>query len=187
MDCAQNGFVSVLGNTLTLPDIQPTKGEPMNTMIVNTANATRAIHLLDIENLMGTPYFTAEEVRHFKQLYMTSDFYEDGDQIVIATSNARGLVDAGAGWGDARYTFQHGADGADLALIEILHSEHIADRFGRVVIASGDGIFADEVRALVAAHVDVHVVARATGIHHCLREVDACLHLLLSSDFALAA
>jgi len=156
----------------------------MNTI---TATATRAIHLLDIENLLATPFFDSEDVTRFKQFYQTCDFFSEGDLIVIATSSSAGIVEANLGWGSARYTFRHGENGADIALIDIIEDENLADRFGRVVIASGDGIFAEHVTTLLAANIDVHVVSRRDSLHRCFTSLGACLHLFGSADFGLAA
>ncbi|MFM6967647.1 MAG: hypothetical protein ACKOWN_01780 [Microbacteriaceae bacterium] len=156
---------------------------------MNTATATsiRAIHLLDIENLLGTPFFTARDVTLFKRFYETTEVYEDGDLIVIATSNSKGIFEANVGWGSARYTFRHGENGADFALIDVLKDENIDTRFGRVVIASGDGIFENQVKNLLSANVDVHVVSRRGSLHHCIAATKAHLHLFCTADYDLAA
>lgn len=156
-------------------------------MNTSTTVSTRAIHLLDIENLLGTPYFTAREVSLFKRFYETTEVYEDGDLIVIATSNSKGIFEAGVGWGSARYTFRHGENGADFALLDVIKGENIDTRFGRVVIASGDGIFEEEVEHLISANIDVHVVSRRGSLHHCIAETKAHLHLFCTADYDLAA
>ena len=66
----------------------------MNTI---TATNTRAIHLLDIENLLATPFFDAEDVTRFKQFYQTCDFFTEGDLIVIAPSSSEGIVETHLG------------------------------------------------------------------------------------------
>lgn len=147
----------------------------------------RTIHLLDIENLLATPFFAAQDVVHFKQFYATTDLYSDGDHIVIATSSSEGILEANAGWGSARYTFQRGENGADTALIEIIRGENLNERFDRAVIASGDGIFEKYVKDLCAAQVDVHVVSRRSALHTCFTRTDACVHLFTSEDYDLAA
>lgn len=156
-------------------------------MTHNNTIQPRTIHLLDIENLLATPFFTAEDVAHFKRFYATTDVYADGDHIVIATSSSEGIVEANVGWGSARYTFQRGENGADTALIEIIRGEHLDERFDRVVIASGDGIFERHVKALCAAQIDVHVVSRRSALHNCFTRTDACVHLFTSEDYDLAA
>lgn len=156
-------------------------------MTPNTATQPRTIHLLDIENLLATPFFSAEDVAHFKRFYQTTDVYADGDHIVIATSSSEGILEANAGWGSARYTFNRGENGADIALIDIIRGEHLDERFDRVVIASGDGIFEQHVKELCAAQIDVHVVSRRSALHTCFTRTDACVHLFTTEDYDLAA
>ena len=156
----------------------------MTTTIATTA---RAIHLIDIENMLGTPFFTVEDVEKFKEFYTGQAVYSPGDLIVIATSSTQGLINAGRAWAGARLKFALGHNGADLALIDVLREEGISSRFARVVIASGDGIFGAEVDLLVSAHVDVHVVGRIDHVHHCYSTNQACVHLFSADDLALAA
>lgn len=156
-------------------------------MNTNTSTRERALHLLDIENLLGTPFFTSEDVAHFKRFYETSSFYSDGDLIVIATSSSEGILEANVGWGSARYEFQLGENGADRALIDIIRDENVGERFSRVVVASGDGIFAEHVTSLLKSNIDVHVVARRSALHRCYTQMSACLHLFGTSDYDLAA
>ena len=56
-----------------------------------------------------------------------------------------------------------GLDGADLVLLEVL-GENIADRFGEVVLVSGDGIFADALAELASQGVHTTVVAHSDGL-----------------------
>jgi hypothetical protein len=43
-----------------------------------------------------------------------------------------------------------GADGANLARLDVLASEHVAERFDEVVLVWGDGIFADAIGTLAS-------------------------------------
>jgi hypothetical protein len=73
------------------------------------------------------------------------------------------------GWSGVRRVIRSGPDGADLALLEIIATENIDKRFDRVVIASGDKIFAQAAAALQAAAVRVTVVSRPDAISRHLR------------------
>lgn len=159
----------------------------MTTTTATTATTARAIHLVDIENMLGTPFFTVEDAAKFREFYTSQDIYSPGDLVVIATSSTQGLINAGRAWSGARLKFTLGQNGADLALIDVLREEGISSRFARVVIASGDGIFGTEVELLVSAHVDVHVVGRIDHVHHCYATNQACIHLFSVDDLALAA
>jgi len=62
-----------------------------------------------------------------------------------------------------------GPDGADLALVEIVEMEDVAVRFDRIVIASGDGIFAHPAAQLQASGVAVTVVSRPDALSRQLK------------------
>jgi len=67
-------------------------------------------------------------------------------------------------WPGARHLRRSGHDGADLALIEILTGESVAERFAAVIVASGDGLFAGPVARLGADGVVVTVVANRRSL-----------------------
>jgi hypothetical protein len=52
-----------------------------------------------------------------------------------------------------------GPDGADLALLDVIVGESVEERFSGVVIASGDGRFADEAARLGSLGIVVTVVS----------------------------
>lgn len=86
-----------------------------------------------------------------------------GDHVVIASSHLA-LKTAGCWWPGARYLVRSGPDGADLALLDLVGHERIAERFAQVTIASGDGIFALAAASLVLAGCQVSVVSRRAGL-----------------------
>lgn len=123
----------------------------------------RTIHLIDIENLAGVPRPAQPRVEFLRQVYEDRGYLNPGDQHVIACNHgASGAV--GFGWPGGRLLQKSGEDGADLALIEVIEKENIAARFDRVVIASGDHIFAGPAARLGQAGVEVTVVTPARGI-----------------------
>ena len=81
------------------------------------------------------------------------------DHIVIASSHLA-LKSTGCWWPGARYLVRSGPDGADLALLDLLSRERVADRFRDVTIASGDGIFTQAASVLTAAGCVVTVVSQ---------------------------
>jgi hypothetical protein len=81
------------------------------------------------------------------------------DQFEVAASHLT-LVNAGLGWPQAHYRIRSGADGADLALLDVLRHENVAERFTHVAIGSGDHIFAEEASRLATQGVWVTVVTR---------------------------
>lgn len=92
----------------------------------------------------------------------------DHEQVVIGTSHV-GVLATGLGWQGPRIVVRSGVDGADLALLDVLIEERIEERFDELVLASGDGIFADVVASLGAAGVNVTVVARSDRCSNRLR------------------
>ena len=71
------------------------------------------------------------------------------------------LVNAALGWPQAHYRVRSGPDGADLALLDILRHENVAQRFTHVAIGSGDHRFAEDATRLAALGVWVTVVQPA--------------------------
>lgn len=59
-----------------------------------------------------------------------------------------------------RLLLGHGVDGADLALLEAVEPADLARRYDRVIVASGDGIFAPLVAELGRLGVAAHVACR---------------------------
>jgi hypothetical protein len=59
----------------------------------------------------------------------------------------------------ARHLWRSGRDGADLALLDVLENERVDERFERVTICSGDGIFTDAAARLAGVGVDVTAVS----------------------------
>lgn len=93
----------------------------------------------------------------------------DTDQVVAGVSHFS-MFAAGAGRSSIRIAPpRSGPDGADLALLEVLEGEHVAERFAEVVLVSGDGKFTDEVASLGTQGVRVTVLARRGGLSRRLR------------------
>jgi uncharacterized LabA/DUF88 family protein len=59
----------------------------------------------------------------------------------------------------ARVILRSGPDGADLALLDVIEHEQVDGRFSKVIIASGDGIFAPACRRLRSCGVYVEVLS----------------------------
>ena len=108
------------------------------------------MHLVDAENLLGTASPGPAEVRDLAACYARRVGFGSMDQVVIGCSH-RAFTTIGFCWPDPPYLLRSGPDGADLALLTVLQHDHIAARFPRAVIASGDHIFAPAVTALAAA------------------------------------
>lgn len=120
--------------------------------------AGRILHLIDLENLVGSADFSREEAARVHRGYVQVAPPGPSDQMVLATSH-HAAPSAWFGWpATARRLVRSGQNGADLALLHVLACESVATRFDGVVIGSGDGIFAYEAARLQAAGVAVTVV-----------------------------
>jgi NYN domain len=129
----------------------------------------RVFHALDVENLVGTPNFSATEAGLVYGAYDRVAPHGAVDQLVIATSHYA----APSAWfgfpSSARRLVRSGLNGADHALLEVLERESIAARFDHVILGSGDGIFAFAAAALQRAGCGVTVVTRRSALSRHLR------------------
>lgn len=119
----------------------------------------RRFVVVDIENIVGGAVQTIDQAANAHERITEAAGLRNDEQVVLGSSHV-GAVDAQLGWGSSRLRVRSGPDGADLELLEVLTTEHIAERFAQVVLVSGDGIFTDAVARLEAAGVPVTVVSR---------------------------
>lgn len=127
----------------------------------------RRLVLVDIENIAGRACRTAESVLSAKAAVENTAHIHGGDHVVIATSHI-GLLHVGSNWVGVRYVVRSGANGADLALLDVL-TENIPARYEQVVLASGDGIFAPAVAELASAGVETTVLGRRGSVARSLQ------------------
>jgi hypothetical protein len=128
----------------------------------------RELHLIDVENLLGTPYYTATAVSALRSTYDRVSETGLAAQQVIGTSAASNLLTAALAWASARPVFENGPDGADRALLAA--GEYTPEqRFGRIVIGSGDHAFAAYAADLQSKGVNVTVVCRPEALSRVLR------------------
>lgn len=135
----------------------------------------RTLHVLDVENLVGTPFMTADEAGWVMQRYRLEVTPSSGDLAVMAC-NPQAAFDVRPAWPDALLRVRAGEDGADLALLAELHSSNIARRFARVVIASGDHIFSATAWALRRSGVVVAVAIGRGALAHDLRRAASVIY-----------
>lgn len=126
--------------------------------------ALRSLHLIDVENLVGARSFDAADVSAAEAAYRTLVGIAPEDQVILSSSHHNAKA-TWFGWGgNPRRLVRSGRDGADLALLEVIAREAVADRFERIVIGSGDGIFTEAVSALIAQGVRVTIAAHASHL-----------------------
>ncbi|MEQ8716667.1 MAG: hypothetical protein RIE08_03580 [Acidimicrobiales bacterium] len=128
--------------------------------MTRSPSRSRTIHLLDVENLCETPLPAEADVRSVRRRYEATVDVDPSDHVVLASSHLA-APHVGFGWDrpGARRVWRSGCDGADMALIGVIWTERVAERFDHVVVASGDGIFAEHVGLLIEAGIQVTVVA----------------------------
>ncbi len=109
----------------------------------------RACFLGDIENLAGRPTGpTCDDVRDIAAaVYKTFGHMELHPVVACAHCNAKCVW---FNWPEARRLVRSGPDGADICLLDVIANERIAERFGTVIIGSGDNIFSEAAARLAA-------------------------------------
>lgn len=125
---------------------------------------SRAIHLVDIENQMGSPRCSSEEIKDWFDHYSSVINLGALDIVVFGVTNMHNIFSVKESGISARIVHQFGPDGADIALQTVMEDEGLDRRFGRILCASGDGGFAEQVSRLGFTGVQVHVVARRSAL-----------------------
>lgn len=127
------------------------------TTIAQTEQPT--IHLVDIENLIGSGKFGFDQVREAFTSYMQCANLKPYDLVVIAAGpqNRTAIYE---GWPGATYLWRKGQDGADSALLDLMLSVEDLKIFGEMCIASGDNMLADAADLARMAEIPVRVVSR---------------------------
>lgn len=128
----------------------------------------RRLHLIDIENLVGDGRISGLLAGRCRSAYRELGLVARDDLIVVGCNPFVG-VDVGLVWRENRLIVGHGPDGADRALLRVLETERVEDRFTEVVLGSGDGIFVEQVVRMQHHDLDVTVVARPESLSKRLR------------------
>lgn len=118
----------------------------------------RRLVVVDIENVVGGAVLAIEQAVRAHLSIKEVAALNGSEHVVIGTSHV-GVVSTGLGWPGPRLVVRSGENGADLALLDVLTEERVAERFDEVVLVSGDGIFAKAVADPGSAGVEVTVVA----------------------------
>ena len=128
----------------------------------------RAIHLLDPENLCGSPLLTNAMVAEMRRMYASAVPVGAQDHIVLASAHIS-LIQMADAWPGVRYQVRSGKDGADICLARIMLDEQLSDRFDHVIVASGDGGLAPFVAEIARRGARVTVVSRMAAISPYMR------------------
>ena len=146
----------------------------------------RTLHLLDVENLAGGTDASEVDLMGWLPEYRVAADWATEDLACAACSNfVFRAVAFDLPEGIERIAAGGGADAADLAIIDRHPAPWMADRFTRVVIGSGDGIFADLARQLRYLDTEVWVVSKRRSLSRALAlEADEVRFLVGTYDYA---
>jgi len=148
-------------------------------MITRTAS-NRVLHLIDVENLAGGSFCSLQGVETTADEYLSLILPTGEDIYVIATS-CNNAPAACFGWPtSAQRLMRSGENGADLALLNAYEPLEITSKFSRVVIGSGDGIFAELAIQLTTLGCEVTIVSRPDALSKRLQM--AANNIVLLSD-----
>ena len=140
----------------------PRKVTGMNrrTELMRSVKSARKLFVVDIENAVGIGKIDEASCLKVKNRIEQTYNPQPYDLTVIGVSHKGNIFPASA-WAGARLVIKEGHNGADLALENVLANENVENRFGEVVIVSGDGLFAAQAARLRSLDVKVTVDARA--------------------------
>jgi hypothetical protein len=138
--------------------------------VVSFGKIDRSHVVVDLENLCGSSN-NVPRLSPMAYAGLNSLIRLDRAQVVVAVGIQAWTQcpELGFQWPNSRLLVGRGVDGADLRLVEDLLDEPQAKRSSRVVIASGDGRFADPALELREAGVHVTVVAHSSKLSGRLR------------------
>lgn len=126
------------------------------------------MHLVDLENLVGSGHLTESAVHDVFSAYSALGVVGPGDLVIVGVSH-HNLIAASYGWPHVRCRARSGPDGADLLLQEVMADEHLEERFGAAILATGDGGFAEAIASLIGRGLPVGVIAPAGRVSTKLR------------------
>ena len=141
-------------------------------------STVRRVAFIDIENLCGTPSPTRQECEEIRE-FCREHFDLNRTMVVVACSHYAARH-ASFAWPSARWLWRSGRDGADTALLDEIRDLRTGQRFGHVIIGSGDGIFAEVVDELTAGNTKVTVVSRRRSLSQSL--VRSAAELIVYED-----
>ena len=141
----------------------------MGTTTQTLGARNRTLHLIDLENLIGDPVAKGPVVGETLDRFRTLAGWRPGDHAIVAANP--GLLHELVFHAGRECVLRsvHGQDAADLYLLAGAPPEWVAKRFGRIVIGSGDHIFATRARTIRDLGVHVTVIARRDSLSGALQ------------------
>lgn len=174
---------------VTTKEVHINELRPAGTAGGRARGRTRALHLIDVDNLLGDPG-TADvhRIRSILHAYRELAGYVPGDHVALACSpvprHAFAVADA---WPGVPVHWRGGADGADLALLGVASWAAGIAGFTRAVVGSGDRIFLDALERLEGAGIAVEVVSRRRALALALRVRARAVRYLPDVSMGVAA
>jgi len=149
----------------------------MAAAVIDEAVGHRGLHLVDLENLLGDPWARGPSVGRAFDEYLDCAAFRRGDLVFVA-GNPWLMVELE--WSrldsssrvDCHRFAARGPQGADLKLLEASPLAWVARRFERLVVGSGDGVFADRLVAAHASGLSVQIVSRRDSLSSRLERLD---------------
>lgn len=130
--------------------------------------AGRALHLVDVENLMGGPSSGVGQMVDVFERYRIAAPFSAGDHVVIAANPVIAL-DAKVAWPEARLLARRGRDGADIGLLEeVADVQFGGTRYDTIVVGSGDGVFEIVAEVYRPLGLSVGVVSQRSRLSYAL-------------------
>ena len=146
----------------------------------------RALHLIDLENIVGNPDATCPEVDATLEAFTASAAVAPDDLVAVAVNHRlykRACFLLDRGW-DIKLA--SGPDACDHLLLDAAPVDWVAERFDRLVVGSGDAIFLDLVVSVRRRATPVWVVAQGRCLSRSLSSA-ASRAVRLPAPMALAA
>ena len=117
----------------------------------------------------GGPFQSQASMHCVSNWYRSIAPVERADHVIVAVNPMLAMA-AGSEWPGTRIRVGKGPDGADRALInELQDPRWVASHYDRVVIGSGDGIFASIIASMRGYGIAVGVLARERHVSRALK------------------
>ena len=136
-------------------------------------NNIRTAYLLDIDNLCAAPMATDAQVREVLDTF-TAQYQPGKNDQVYCAATAKAAYAVKLQRPGFTVHVGRGKDGSDLRLLDIGDPQWLKQRFDRVVIGSGDGIFGPLVQTLTELGVQVEVICGHGAMSRSFDRLAAC-------------
>lgn len=149
-------------------------------------NLGRTAYFIDIDNLCGSGVAPKQMVE-ISVGALRARYRPQSTDLVYCAATAIAAYHCKAAWPGCSVRIGRGPDGADLQLLNDAKPEWLAARFDRVVIASGDGIFAPLAEELIKSGLKVEFAVGNGGVSKKISQIGPVVRLPISHPKAWAA